>query len=309
MRRVNRATVGGVSCLLITFSCLLITMALGVPVFGQVSCADARGAAVGTPCQSLQTTDFAGEWLDFSQEIGAGAELYDYSGLPVNAAGRMRFDSGDISDWSIPEFVCRPHPGVYNWYYAGGLRIVKENDPITRELIAFHILFYRGSDRPIYMDGRPHPPAWAPHTWAGFSTGKFVGNTLVITTTHLKESYLRPNTALFSDKSTVTEYLMLDGDIMTVTTLLQDPVYMDAPHLQSTSYRRAPHAELPYFPCTVVVENIAEGFPHFLPGKNPYLSEGAKALKLPLEAVRGGVETLYPEYREKLKNLPIVASK
>jgi hypothetical protein len=84
---------------------------------------------------------------------------------------------------------------------------------------------------------------------------------------------------------------------------------MDAPHLQSTSYRRAPHAELPYFPCTVVVENIAEGFPHFLPGKNPYLSEGAKALKLPLEAVRGGVETLYPEYREKLKNLPIVASK
>ena len=35
MRSVNRATVGGVSCLLLTFGCLLITMALGVPVFGQ----------------------------------------------------------------------------------------------------------------------------------------------------------------------------------------------------------------------------------------------------------------------------------
>ena len=29
--------------------------------------------------------------------------------------------------------------------------------------------------RTIWMDGRPHPPAWAPHTWMGFSTGRFVG--------------------------------------------------------------------------------------------------------------------------------------
>ena len=35
----------------------------------------------------------------------------------------------------------------------------------------------------IWMDGRPHPPAWAPHTLCGFSTGKFVGNALVVETT------------------------------------------------------------------------------------------------------------------------------
>jgi hypothetical protein len=61
---------------------------------------------------SLQTTDFSGEWTEIPHEIGFTAELYDYSGLPVNAAGRMRYDTGDISEWSIPEFVCRPHPGV-----------------------------------------------------------------------------------------------------------------------------------------------------------------------------------------------------
>lgn len=274
--------------------CALVVLLRCVPAFAQ--------AAFVT---SYQTTDFSGEWTEIAHEVGFTADLYDYSGLPYNAAGRMRADTGDISDWSIPEFVCRPHPGVYNWFYGGGFRITKEIDPISRELTAYHVQFLRAPDRPIYIDGRPHPPEWAPHTWAGFSTGKYDGNTLVITTTHLKESYIRANTALFSEKSTVTEYLMLDGNYLTVTTLLEDPVYMEEPHLQSVSFVRSVHQELPYFPCTVGVENVVEGFPHFLPGKNPYLTDAAKAQGIPVEALRGGAETLYPEYREKLKRLPI----
>jgi hypothetical protein len=280
----SRATVAALAC-------VSLVLALSVLVFGQASF-DA----------SYQTTDVSGEWREIAHEIGFTAELYDYTGLPVNAAGRMRFDTGDISDWSIPEFVCRPHPGVYNWFYGGGFRITKENDPITRELTAYHVQFFRAPERPVYMDGRPHPPEWAPHTWAGFSTGRFDGNTLVITTTHLKESYIRANTALFSEKAKVTEWLMLDGDnILTVTTLLEDPVYMEEPHLQSISFRRDVHQDLPFFPCTVGVENVAEGFPHFLPGKNPYIADAAKKYGVPVDVVKGGAETLYPEYRQKLR--------
>jgi hypothetical protein len=286
---------------------LLVLTAFAVSMFGQASFTT-----------SIQTTDFSGEWVSTGQgdpalrnvvgemphEIGFTAELYDYSGLPFNDAGRMRADTGDISDWSIPEFVCRPHPGVYNWYYGGGFRITKENDPISRDLVAYHIQFLRSPDRAVYMDGRPHPPDYAYHTWGGFSTGRFDGNTLVITTTHLKESYIRANSAMFSEKSKVTEYLMLDDDILTVTTLLEDPVYMEEPHLQSISFRRSVHQELPFFPCTVGVENVQEGFPHFLPGKNPYIRDASKSQGIPYEALRGGAETLYPEYREKLKKLP-----
>jgi hypothetical protein len=94
---------------------------------------------------------------------------------------------------------------------------------------------------------------------------------------------------------------MLDGDIMTVTTLLEDPAYMEEPHLQSISFRRNTHQELPFFPCTVGVENVVEGFPHFLPGKNPYIDDTAKKLGVPVEAIKGGAATLYPEYRQKLK--------
>jgi hypothetical protein len=272
--------------------CSLIVALFSVGVFAQATFAP-----------TFQTTDFSGEWSEIPHEIGFTAELYDYSGLPFNAAGRMRADTGDISDWSITEFVCRPHPGIYNWFYGGGMRITKENDPISRDLVAYHVQFLRALDRPIFMDGRPHPPEWAPHTWAGFSTGKIDGNMLVITTTHMKESYIRANTALFSERAKATEYLLLDGDILTVVTLLEDPVYMEEPHIQSISYRRNLHNELQYFPCTVGVENTSPGMPHFLPGKNPYIEDTAKKFGLPFEALRGGAETMYPEYRQKLQNM------
>ena len=291
MPSLNRACITGAVC-------VLAGVLFSVGASGQ--------ASFDTP---YQTTDLSGEWSELQHEIGTTAEMHDYSGLPYNDAGRMRADTGDISDWSIPEFVCRPHPGVYNWYYGGGFRITKDIDPITRELVAYHVQFLRNTDRPIYMDGRPHPPEWAPHSWAGFSTGKYEGNMLVVTTTHMRESYIRANTALFSEKAKATEYLMLDGDLLTVTTLLQDPVYMEEPHIQSISYRRNLHQELPFFPCTVGVENVQPGFPHFLPGKNPYLKDAAAKRGVPPEVLRGGKETIYPEYREKIRNLMSAASK
>ena len=66
-------------------------------------------------------------------EVGYTAELYDYSGLPYNDAGRARADACDISDWSISGVRWPPHPGPYNWYYGGGFRITKDIDRITRE--------------------------------------------------------------------------------------------------------------------------------------------------------------------------------
>ena len=41
--------------------------------------------------------------------------------------------------------------------------------------------------------------------------------------------------------------------------------------------------------------------PHFLPGENPFLNEFAQSHGIPEQAVMGGAETMYPEYRLKLK--------
>jgi len=260
----------------------LVTILTSAPVFAQ--------------------TDFSGEWVDRitedSYERSGGPPLGDYQGIPLNDAGRMKADSHDDSEWSLPEFQCRPHPGPYQWRALGGVRFTKEIDPVSRELTALHIEYLRSLERVIYMDGRSHPPDYAPHSWSGFSTGKWDGNMLVVTTTHLKGSYLRRNGASFSDKSTMMEYITRHDNYLVIIMVLTDPVWLEEPFIQTTHYQLDIHQQLSFYPCTVSEENISTAVPHFLPGQNPYLHEAAS---IPYEGARGGAATTYPEFREKLK--------
>src|SRR5215472_7773702 len=245
----------------------------------------------------------AGVWADRitedSYERSGGPPLGDYQGIPLNDAGRMKADSHDHSEWSLPEFQCRPHPAPYQWRALGAVRISEDIDPVSRELRAYHLEYLRSMDRWIYMDGRPHPAEWAPHSWSGFSTGKWEGNMLVVTTTHIKGAYLRRNGASFSDNTTMMEYITRHADYLEITMILTDPVWLEEPFIQTTHYELDPHTTLSYYPCTVSEENISKEVPHFLPGKNPNLT----ADDIPPAAARGGSETIYPEYRSKLKGL------
>jgi hypothetical protein len=54
----------------------------------------------------------------------------------------------------------------------------------------------------------------------------------------------------------------------------------------------------------VEIDRPAGEIPHYLPGANPFISEAAAKHKMPLEPARGGAETMYPEYMERMKTLP-----
>ena len=57
------------------------------------------------------------------------------------------------------------------------------------------------------------------------------------------------------------------------------------------------------WPCTVADESVAPGHvPHHLPGKNPFVNEMTNLFGIPVEAVLGGAETMYPEYRKKIRD-------
>jgi hypothetical protein len=250
--------------------------------------------------------DFSGEWAprfhEDQPERVPGPELGDYLGIPISQAARLRGMSWDASIMTLPEWQCRPHSADYIWRGPSPLKITKEVDPVSREITAFRAVWLRSVERPVYMDGRPHPPSWAPHTWAGFSTGKWEGNMLTITTTHLKEGYLRRNGLPRSDKATLTEHWIRNGDILTVVTIIKDPVYLTEPFVRTTDYELDLNQHVPPYPCSVEEEiDRPKGIvPHHLPGTNPYLDEFAAKHHLPVEATRGGAETMYPEYRAKL---------
>jgi hypothetical protein len=177
-------------------------------------------AALWSP-PALAQQDPTGEWAprfdeDFFERI-PGPEIGDYLGIPINAANRMRGDTWDATLLELPENQCRAHGSDYGWRGPSNLSIWKEVDQKTQKLIAFHThLSAYGAEQTIWMDGRAHPPDYAAHTWAGFSTGKFEGDILVVTTTHLKENWVRRNGLARSDLATATAHIMRHGNYLTV---------------------------------------------------------------------------------------------
>ena len=247
--------------------------------------------------------DIAGEWRVDSAEDPGQPPLADYLGLALNEAGRLRADTTPESIWGTPEYQCRPHSAPHQWRGVGGARILKDLDPISREIVGYRIQFMRSLDRPIFVDGRPHPPAWAPHSWSGFSTGEWIGQTLKVTTTHLKDGYLKRGGPQTSDMLTMTEYITRHDDILSILQVVDDPIYLDEPYVLSITYSYDPNAGPATENCSgsSFAENGGRDrhwVPHFLPGQNSGIGEFLKTQTwIPLEPVRGGVKTIYPEYR------------
>src|SRR5688572_23695005 len=143
----------------------------------------------GTP--AFAQMDLTGVWNPImhedQQERAPGPNVGDYLGLPINDAGRMRGETWNASILTLSEHTCKPHPSTYGPRGVGGMRVRYHHDNTTENLVKIDAqIQWMEQFREIWMDERPHPPAYAAHTWQGFSTGRFEGNVLVVTTSHLK---------------------------------------------------------------------------------------------------------------------------
>ena len=138
---------------------------------------------------------------------------------------------------SVLEHQCAPYTLPYMFFGPNQFRIWEERHPDTQELVA--IQMYMGTyqqRRTIWMDGRPHPPEYAPHTFMGFSTGEWNGDTLTITTTHIKAGYFRRSGVPQSDRTTVVEHWMRHGNLLSQVTIATDPVYLTEPYIRSQEF-------------------------------------------------------------------------
>jgi len=186
------------------------------------------------------------------------------------------------------------------------LRIWEEKDPETQQLIAYkHYISTYEQTRTIWMDGRPHPSAYAPHTFMGFSTGTWDRDTLTVTTTHLKQGWLRRNGVPESDQATMIEHFVRHDRILTHMAIVSDPVYLAEPLVRTTDFAIAVEDNASWlWPCEYVEEIIGRpkgDVPHHLPGENPFIQEFLDRTGAPAQAARGGPSTIYPEYQSTLK--------
>ena len=282
MRYANRARIVGAA--------LLVGLASAAPAFAQF--------------------DLTGQWArrgaEDARAIGAeGAHIGDYTGIPLNEAGRLRAETWDSSVWSQRERQAEPHGSQY--FMVGIGRIDAVLDPVTKELVAYSMCCqFAGEERMVWLDGRPHPPAWAEHTWQGFSTGKWNGNVLTVTTTHLKASSVNRNGTPASTKSVVTEQFIRHGDQLTVVQFVDDPAFFEEPLIRTLDFVRnpAPPAAIGHQVLEVIDEitNWPKGYvPSYALGSKH--TDWAESVGLPWEASRGGKASTYPEYLPTLRKL------
>lgn len=263
--------------------------------------------AAPAPAQSNFAGVWSGTYFEDQPDRLPGPELGDYGGLPLNDHNRMRARSWSASILSLPHYQCRVHPSDYANSFAD-IRMWETIDTTTQELVAIHIQHFAWNTvRTIWMDGREHPPAAAQHTSMGFSTGEFHGRTLVVTTTHLKEGWLRRNGVARSADATVTEHFVRHGEHLTWSVYVQDPAYLEEPFFRNRDYTLNPTGRIGAYPCESVVEVVLpeDYFPHYLPGENPFIEEFSRRHGIPVEAAMGGAETMYPEYGDLVDGLPV----
>jgi len=262
---------------------------------------------------AIAQVDFSGQWAAVNHQDnmgrGAGPDLADYTGLPINDEARAAALSYTSAVLGMTERGCLFYTENYLLFAPHSIVIERVNDSVTGDILAWRISA-GGSDRApitIWMDGRPHPSPNAPYTFSGFTTGEWQGDRLVARMTHMKRGIMRRNGVPLSDRATMTLHLVRHDNILTIMGIIDDPIYLDERLVLTGSYRlnargNAPATNPTCFPFTeLAVLDQVGSVPHFLPGSNPDADTFAKQYNLPLEAAYGGAQTIYPEFRKRLR--------
>ena len=268
-------------------------------------------AALLAVTPAFAQTDFSGEWSNSSNEDredrGRGPDLGDYTGLPINDAARQKAEAWDASVLSLPERQGQPHPAQYFMYGPGpGAQILKVLDQVSGDLIAYTMAGTFGrADRFIWLDGRPHPSGYAEHTWAGFSTGEWDGDQLVITTTHIKYGVVRRNGVPASPETLLTERWIRYDDYLMIVMHVDDPVYLEEPLVRTNVLRTNPTRHTgritPFESVDEVLVRATGNVPHYPMGTGH--PEFGERTGLPFEVTQGGAATMYPEYQQRVREL------
>lgn len=242
-----------------------------------------------------------------------GPDFADYTGIPLTDQARAAALSYSAETITEVDRQCVPYKIHYLLQAYWGFRVWATTDPITGKVVAWN---YSGTtDRhptTIWMDGRKSPTDTALATPGGFTTGVWQGNTLVATTTHLQDGLLTRNGVPASDKEVVTMFMTKVDNVLTVTGVIQDPVFLTAPYVLTNVFSALPNqgfgsaigASMPAtcMPAEEVPSTLNGQVPSYLtPDKNPNLNTVTSLYNIPQESALGGKQTMFPEYSDRIK--------
>jgi hypothetical protein len=147
----------------------------------------------------------------------------DFGGLKVKPAAVAAAKAWKPQDDMTVSRACVPPSIVYATQGPFPFEIHQ-----GRDLIVFKYEYF-DQVRIIFLDGRAHPAADAPHSKTGHSVGHWEGNELVVDTTHLSAATITNNGLSHSDDVHVVERFKLspDGKTLMSTMWFEDPQVLD----------------------------------------------------------------------------------
>jgi hypothetical protein len=219
--------------------------------------AEAQRGGRGGPAPTAKSSaaiDLTGYWVSVITEDWKFRMVTPAKGmfeaLTLNAEGRRVGEGWDPARDEANGEACRSYGAAGIMRIPGRLHITWENDSTLR------IDTDAGSQSRLFHFDASTAPAAEP-SWQGYSIARWEpaaggprggqprGGSLKVMTTNMRPGYVRRNGAPYSNKAVVTEYYDVNtipnGDQwLTVTTIVEDPVYFSRPYLTSSDFKRLP---------------------------------------------------------------------
>jgi len=265
---------------------------------------------VATPAYAqidLEGTYNSEDAVDFRSML-LGPRAVDFLGMPLNAQGRAGALAYSQDTISVPGHQCESWGPQYLVEVGFPIRVIPSftDDGTVKSWTISAWNDYQ--PLVIWMDGRKPPDPNGLRRATGFTVGHWEGDTLQSVTTDMKDGVLTRNGVPSSDRESMLLWITRHDELLTVTGIITDPVYLAEPWVQAREFiytKNPPDAGLHYqYPCMQVQEvpELGHGVvPFYMPGKNPSKDDMSKRFHIPQAAVLGAPQAMYPQYREKIK--------
>jgi len=222
---------------------VIVAVACGVPAQAQP-----QGSASSPSARDAAPIDLTGYWVSYVTENWRYRMVTpakgEYRRIPSSPAALPIINGWDPAADERSGNQCKSYgagaimtvPGRLHitWQDADTLRIDTDAGTQTRR---FRFASPRPSTKPVAA------------SWQGESSAQWEpapgGGSLRVATSNLRAGYLRKNGVPYSEQATVSEHFDLaplpdGGQLLLVTTTVEDPMYLNAPYVVSPHFKKEP---------------------------------------------------------------------
>jgi hypothetical protein len=212
-----------------------------------LSCAAAQPAvsAAGT-AKSSAAVDLTGYWVAFVTEDWRFRMITpprgDYRAVPMTAEARKIADTWDPVADEASGNPCKAYGAAAIMRVPARFHITWQDDNTLRvdSDAGMQTRLFHFNSQPLRQSERT---SQGERTWQGYSTAQWERPSLKVATAKMRAGYLRKNGIPYSENAAVTEYFDMaplpgGGQVLLVTTIVDDPQYLQLPFIVSSQFKK-----------------------------------------------------------------------